>query len=65
MKTVVITYHPSSNTFDFVADRPYLHADHYHARLWLRGDGLPRRRIRELLQIAFVLGHLGESLIIK
>lgn len=65
MKTE-ITYDPSTNLFDFVADdAAYRKADFYHARLFLLGDGLPRRRIRELLQIAFVLGHLGESLVIK
>ena len=61
-----LSYNPSINKFSITeTDTPFINVSYPDARLWLRGDGLPRRRIRELLQIAYVLGHLGESLIIR
>lgn len=65
MKTV-ISYDPDSNTFDFLAERPYRHADMRHAQLWLKGDGYTPAETRRLLQHAMVLGYfLDRPLIIR
>ena len=55
-----LSYDPSINKFSVEeTDRPYRKVSYADMRLWLRGDGFPPDRIRQLLQLAFVRGRFG------
>lgn len=63
---MILSYDPQINRFSITeVDRPYIRVSYPDMRYWLRGDRWSPSQIRELLQLAYVLGHLGRPLIIR